>query len=124
MMTNARANLSILSGRFLTVEKADYIIEEGDIIEKAGVKLQVIHTPGHTLGGICLYSEKDGIIFVGDTLFAGSVGRADFPGGDMQQLVSGIKSKLFCLPEDTIVYPGHGPQTSIGQEKADNPFLS
>ena len=124
MLTDAAANLSIMAGASLTAGKADCLVDEGDIIEKAGVKLRVIHTPGHTPGGICFYSEKDGVIFVGDTLFAGSIGRTDFPNGDMKQLIEGIKHKLLTLPADTIVYPGHGPETAIGREKAENPFLS
>lgn len=124
MLTDAAANLSIMTGSSLTAGKADYLIDEGDTIDKAGIHLRVIHTPGHTPGGICLYAEKDGIIFVGDTIFAGSIGRTDFPNGNMQQLIKGIKLKLFTLPEDTIAYPGHGPETTIGREKADNPFLS
>jgi glyoxylase-like metal-dependent hydrolase (beta-lactamase superfamily II) len=124
MLGDAATNLSIITGSPLTAGKADHLIDEGDIIEKAGVKLRVIHTPGHTPGGICLYSEKDGIIFVVDTLFAGSVGRTDFPNGSMKKLIEGIKHKLLTLPEDTVVYPGHGPETTIGREKADNPFLS
>jgi len=124
MLSDAAANLSIMAGSSLTASKADYIIDEGDTINKAGIQLRVIHTPGHTPGGICLYSEKDDIIFVGDTLFAGSIGRTDFPNGNMQQLIKGIKLKLFTLPEDTIAYPGHGPETTIGREKTDNPFLS
>jgi glyoxylase-like metal-dependent hydrolase (beta-lactamase superfamily II) len=115
---------SVLSGTFLTAKKADNLVEEGDIIDKIQIKLRVIHTPGHTPGGICLYCEKDGIIFVGDTLFAGSIGRTDFPNGDMRQLLEGIKHKLLVLPDDTVVYPGHGPETTIGREKTDNPFLS
>jgi hydroxyacylglutathione hydrolase len=124
MLTSAIRNLSVLSGTFLTTKKADNLVEEGDVIDIIQIKLRVIHTPGHTPGGICLYAEKDGIIFVGDTLFAGSIGRTDFPNGDMKQLLEGIKHKLLTLPEDTIAYPGHGPETTIGQEKADNPFLS
>jgi len=124
MLSDAAANLSIMAGSSLTASKADYIIDEGDTINKAGIQLRVIHTPGHTPGGICLYSEKDDIIFVGDTLFAGSIGRTVFPNGNMQQLIKGIKLKLFTLPEDTIAYPGHGPETTIGREKTDNPFLS
>jgi hydroxyacylglutathione hydrolase len=124
MLTSAIRNLSVLSGIFLTAKKADNLVEEGDVIDIIQIKLRVIHTPGHTPGGICLYAEKDGIIFVGDTLFAGSVGRTDFPSGDMKQLLEGIKHKLLTLPEDTIAYPGHGPETTIGQEKAENPFLS
>ena len=124
MLTDKTSNLSLMAGNPFTARKADYFLDEGQEIEKAGIKLRIIHTPGHTPGGICLYAEKDNIIFVGDTLFAGSIGRTDFPNGDMRQLVEGIKHKLFKLPEDTIVYPGHGPETTIGREKADNPFLS
>ncbi|MGA2070970.1 MAG: MBL fold metallo-hydrolase [Sedimentisphaerales bacterium] len=124
MLTDAAGNLSILAGTSLTVRKADHFVEEGDIIDKIQIKLRVIHTPGHTPGGICLYCEKENVIFVGDALFAGSVGRTDFPNGDMQQLIKGIKQKLLVLPDDTVVYPGHGPETTIGREKTDNPFLS
>jgi glyoxylase-like metal-dependent hydrolase (beta-lactamase superfamily II) len=124
MLTDKTANLSILAGSPFTAGKADYLIDEGDTIDKAGIQLLVIHTPGHTPGGICLYSEKDGIIFVGDTLFAGSIGRTDFPNGNMRQLIKGIRHKLLTLPEETIAYPGHGPETTIGREKAENPFLS
>jgi hydroxyacylglutathione hydrolase len=124
MLGDANVNLSILAGSPLTAGKADHLIDEGDTIDKAGIQLRVIHTPGHTPGGICLYAEKDDIIFVGDTLFAGSIGRTDFPNGSMRQLIKGIRHKLFMLPENTIVYPGHGPETTIGREKAENPFLS
>ena len=124
MLGDAAGNLSLMAGSLFTAGKADRIIDEGDTIDKAGIRLRVIHTPGHTPGGICLYSEKDGIIFVGDTLFAGSIGRTDFPNGDMKKLIEGIKHKLFVLPDDTVVYPGHGPETTIGREKTDNPFLS
>jgi hydroxyacylglutathione hydrolase len=124
MLGDADGNLSIMAGSSFTACKADRLMDEGDTIDKVGIQLRVIHTPGHTPGGICLYSEKDGIIFVGDTLFAGSVGRTDFPNGDMRQLIEGIRHKLLVLPDDTIVYPGHGPETTIGREKTDNPFLS
>jgi len=111
------------AGRSFNAGQADHLVDEGDIIDRAGVKLRVIHTPGHTHGGICLYAEREGIIFVGDTLFADSVGRTDFPGGNMKQLIDGIKTKLLTLPDETIVYPGHGPQTTIKREKLHNPFL-
>jgi glyoxylase-like metal-dependent hydrolase (beta-lactamase superfamily II) len=124
MLDDAAGNLSLMAGSSFTAGKADRLIDEGDTIDKAGIRLRVIHTPGHTPGGICLYAEKDGIIFVGDTLFAGSIGRTDFSNGDMRQLIEGIKHKLLVLPDDTVVYPGHGPETTIGREKADNPFLS
>ena len=86
------------------------------------LSLQVIHTPGHSPGGICLY--VDDCLLVGDTLFAGSIGRTDLPGGDHQLLIAGIKEKLLPLPETTRVCPGHGPMTTIGEEKQYNPFLS
>jgi len=108
----------------------DKKLKEGDFIEFGNVSentyscsLQVIHTPGHSPGGISLYSSKEGIIFVGDTLFAGSIGRTDLPGGSYQTLLNSIKQKLLILPDNTIVYTGHGPKTNIKQEKRTNPFL-
>ncbi|MHC4739648.1 MAG: MBL fold metallo-hydrolase [Planctomycetota bacterium] len=123
MLTRATSNLSVLAGRIFRTKPADELIEEADVIEAAGVKLEVFHTPGHTQGGISLYSKDEKILFSGDTLFAGSVGRTDMPGGNMRQLIEGIKEKLLSLPEETVVYPGHGPVTTIGQEKVSNPFL-
>jgi glyoxylase-like metal-dependent hydrolase (beta-lactamase superfamily II) len=123
LLTDAVSNLSFMTGEPVTAGSADYLVEDGHILDFAGVKLRVIHTPGHTPGGICLYAEAEGLIFGGDTLFAGSIGRTDFPGGDMELLVEGIKQKLLTLPEKTVVYPGHGPQTTIKREKAENPFL-
>jgi len=99
----------------------DRTIEEDESVSFGKFTLKVIHTPGHTPGGISLYS--DGIIFVGDTLFAGSIGRTDFPGGDFDTLISSIKTKLFKLEDDVRVLSGHGPVTSIGQEKRFNPFV-
>ena len=123
MFTKPLHNLSMLAGSFFKTEPADFLIEAGDIIDQAGIKFEVIHTPGHTPGGICLYCRDEGIAFVGDTLFADSIGRTDFPNGDMTQLLNSIREKLFTLPDDTIVYTGHGPSTTIAHEKAYNPFL-
>ena len=123
MLTGALTNLSALAGRSFKTNPADVLLEEGDVVEQAGIRLEVVHTPGHTPGGICLYGEGEGLAFVGDTLFAGSIGRTDFPGGSMTQLVKSIKKKLCILPDETIVYPGHGPMTTIGGEKAHNPYL-
>lgn len=99
----------------------DQTIEEGETISFGNISLKVIHTPGHTPGGISLYT--DGIVFVGDTLFAGSIGRTDFPGGDFDTLISSIKTKLFDMEDDMRVLSGHGPETSIGSEKRFNPFV-
>lgn len=123
MLTEPGANLSGMTGLPFRTEPEDVSLSENDLVKQAGVELLVLHTPGHTPGGISLYSKEDGVAFVGDTLFADSVGRTDFPGGSMPQLVSSIREKLFTLPDETVVYPGHGPATTIGQEKAYNAFL-
>jgi len=85
-------------------------------------KRQVLHTPGHTKGGICLVGQ--GVCFSGDTLFAGTIGRTDFPDGSLEEMMRSLETKLAALPDETTVYPGHGPQTTIGQEKRLNPYLS
>lgn len=123
MLTGEKDNLSSLAGVSLRCEPADVALEEGNVIELANIKLDVIHTPGHSPGGICLYSKDEGVVFAGDTLFADSVGRTDMPGGNTSQLIKSIKEKLCTLPDETVVYPGHGPATTIAQEKANNPFL-
>jgi len=99
----------------------DRTIDEGDEIRVGLLRLQVIHTPGHTPGGVSLIA--DGCAFVGDTLFAGSVGRTDFPGGDFDTLKSSIQKKLFALGDEVRVFTGHGPETTIGEEKRYNPFV-
>jgi glyoxylase-like metal-dependent hydrolase (beta-lactamase superfamily II) len=123
MLTNAQANLSVLTGDTFTAPAADVLLEDGDTVEEAGVRLKVLHTPGHTPGGICLYAEPEGVLFAGDTLFADSVGRTDFPGGSMDQLLMSIQRKLLVLPDTTAVYPGHGMRTTLAREKRANPFL-
>ena len=123
MLTEAKGNLSAMAGVPFSTEPAEFSLEEGTIIEQAGIKLQVLHIPGHTPGGICLYSEDEGIVFTDDTLFADSIGRTDITDGNMTQLIKCIKGKLFSLPDETICYPGHGSVTTIREEKAHNPFL-
>ena len=99
----------------------DQTIKEGDIIDVGQIKLKVIHTPGHSPGGVSFLT--DNIVFVGDTLFAGSIGRTDFPGGNYNTLITSVKNKLFVLDDNVVVYPGHGPETTIGNEKSTNPFF-
>ena len=99
----------------------DRTLNDGDTIVFGNITLNVLHTPGHTPGGISLFTE--GHVFVGDTLFAGSIGRTDFPGGDFATLKSSIQDKLFTLGDDVRVYTGHGPETTIGHEKQHNPFV-
>ena len=101
----------------------DRPLKDGDIIHIGDGELKVIHVPGHSPGSVALYDEKDGFIIAGDILFQGSIGRADLPGGDMNQLINGIKSKLLILPDNTAVFSGHGPSTTIGDEKQHNPYL-
>lgn len=103
----------------------EYIyLKEGDIIKMGEDELQVIEAPGHSPGHICFYCAKQGFIISGDVLFNRSIGRTDLPGGDHQTLLKNIREKLFALPDETIVYSGHGPATTIGDEKKYNPFLS
>ena len=101
----------------------DAPLSEGDTIQIGDDALEVIHTPGHSPGGICLYSPDGKFLLSGDTLFQGSIGRTDLPGGNHAQLLASVKKKLFTLPDDTLVLPGHGPSTTIGAEKATNPFF-
>jgi hydroxyacylglutathione hydrolase len=100
--------------------KPDRLLEEGDTVECGTIQFKVLHTPGHTPGGISLYAGD--ALFVGDTLFAGSIGRTDFPGGDYDPLIRNIQTKLFALPDGTRVYTGHMDPTTIGREKKYNPF--
>jgi glyoxylase-like metal-dependent hydrolase (beta-lactamase superfamily II) len=101
--------------------KPDMLLCDGDVIEVGELKFQVIHTPGHSPGGISLLG--DGVVFSGDTLFNLGIGRTDIPGGDYAKLMDSIITKLMVLPDSTVVYPGHGPETTIGTERKWNPFL-
>jgi hydroxyacylglutathione hydrolase len=99
----------------------DRFVDEGDVVTVGSVSLKVLHTPGHSPGSISLYA--DGMVFVGDLLFAGSIGRTDFPGGDHATLIRSVRTKIFTLGDDTTVLPGHGPATTVGMEKRANPFF-
>ncbi len=100
---------------------ADVLLQDEDVLNLGGKEFRVIHTPGHTEDCICLYGE--GILLAGDTLFQRSVGRTDHPTGDLRQEVASIQEKLMVLPDETVVYPGHGPSTTIGEERRGNPYL-
>jgi hydroxyacylglutathione hydrolase len=110
-----------------TAPAPDRLLADGDRIQSGELRLTVLHTPGHTPGGICLFAEDASgdppHLFAGDTLFAGSVGRTDFPGGDARALANSIATKLVSLPAETIVHPGHGPDTTIARERRVNPFF-
>ena len=99
-------------------------LSDGEVVIAAGLSFKVIAVPGHSPGGIAFYFEKESAVFTGDALFAGSIGRSDLPGGDHEQLMIKIRNRLFTLPPDTVVYPGHGPETTIREEMRSNPFFS
>ena len=101
--------------------RPDRLLKDGDRIDVADLHFEVLHTPGHSPGGICLLGH--GVVFSGDTLFNYGIGRTDFPGGSHERLMKSIREKLMVLPDETIVYPGHGPPTTIGDERRGNPFL-
>lgn len=121
MLTSSQDNLSMYIGNNLICKPADRLLVDGDIILVGKIKIQVMHTPGHTVGGICL--KANDVVFSGDTLFEQSIGRSDFPGGSHRQLVSSIKEKLMILADATKILPGHGAGTTIGDERHNNPFI-
>ncbi|KUO66996.1 MAG: MBL fold metallo-hydrolase [Gracilibacter sp. BRH_c7a] len=122
MLTNPAKNLSSFLGKDVKLSPAEILLDDNQELKVGEITLKVIHTPGHTPGGICILTD-DGLIS-GDTLFNGSVGRTDFPGGDMQKLISSIQNRLMDLPDETVVYPGHESRTTIGRERSSNPFIN
>ncbi len=122
LLKDARKNVSEQAGR-PCVTYADKYVKDDEEITAGGMTCRGIGTPGHTAGGCCYYFEEAGFLLAGDTLFAESVGRTDFPTGSMGTLVRSVRERLFVLPDDTKVYPGHGESTTIGHEKEYNPFL-
>jgi glyoxylase-like metal-dependent hydrolase (beta-lactamase superfamily II) len=133
MLPYPAKNLSILAafygGTTVRSPAADRLLKDGDAVTVGGYTFEIIHTPGHTPGGICLYRKNPEkgmppVLFSGDSLFKKSIGRTDFPGCDQERLVRSIKERLFILDERTVVYPGHGPSTTIAEEKKNNPFVT
>ena len=120
-LLDTKSNLSKDMGRPVTVT-ADVYLKDGEELDLDGIRIKVLATPGHTAGGVSYYFPEGGFLICGDTLFQESVGRTDFPTGSMSTLVRSVKEKLFTLPEETVVYPGHGDSTTIGHEKKYNPF--
>lgn len=132
MLPYPAKNLSILAaffgGKTVRSPTADRLLRDGDTVGINGTMFKIIHTPGHTPGGICLYSEnqengRQPVLFSGDSLFKEGIGRTDFPGCDKKKLIHSIKERLFVLDGRTVVYPGHGPSTTIAEEKVTNPFI-
>jgi hydroxyacylglutathione hydrolase len=122
-LTNPDLNLSGGYGVPMTCREADRLLHDDDELTIGDETWRVLHTPGHSPGGITLYNADRGVAFVGDTLFAGSIGRHDFPGSDFDTLARSIRTRLYSLPDETVALPGHGPETLIGREKRSNPFV-
>ncbi len=110
--------------RFGRVPAVDRYVEDEEVLEVENLRLRSLYTPGHAPGHLAFYVEGEGVVLSGDALFAGSVGRVDLAGGSMEVLMNSIEERLLTLPDETIVYPGHGPATTIGDERASNPFLA
>jgi glyoxylase-like metal-dependent hydrolase (beta-lactamase superfamily II) len=121
MLANAALGARMFGFTFAQPAPAERLLRDGDQVRAGEIALQVLHTPGHSPGGICLAHDQR--VFVGDTLFQGGIGRTDLPGGDYATLMRSIRDKLLTLPDGTVVYPGHGDATTIGEERQSNPFL-
>ena len=122
MLAEPTVNMTAVYGRSCSI-KPDVLLDDGQIFEAAGFSIQMFHTPGHTKGSCCYYIEDEGVLFSGDTLFCGSVGRTDFPGGSSAEIVRSLHKLVDTLPENTEVFPGHDTSTTIGYEKRYNPFV-
>lgn len=122
LLANPGLNCSVMhKGAY--AQKADVYLKDGDIINEAGLTFTIIATPGHTIGSACYYVPSEKVLFAGDTLFQSSVGRTDLPTGNARMLYESVKNKLYTLPDDVSVYPGHGPETDIAYEKANNFYV-
>jgi glyoxylase-like metal-dependent hydrolase (beta-lactamase superfamily II) len=124
MLTDPDLNLSRPFGFEILSPPADRLVREGDRLELAGLTLEVFEIPGHSPGHVVFVVRDERVVFGGDVLFRSGIGRTDFPGGSFDALADGIRKKLYVLPEETIVYPGHGPVTKIGFERGTNPFVT
>ena len=122
-LSDSMLNVSTVFGVGNRTYKADRFLKDDEVLQLAGFEIRVIFTPGHTRGGCCYYFPDEGLLFSGDTLFCQSVGRTDMPGGSMSQLVASVRDKLFVLPDDTKVFPGHNETTTIGFEKENNYYV-
>ena len=123
LLSQPSAEAMFFTGNRFRLSQADILLKEGDVISFGKYRLQVLHTPGHTPGSISLLMEGHTYVYVGDLLFAGSIGRTDFPGGSFEALINAVRTKIFPLGDNYTVYPGHGPVTTVGHERRYNPFF-
>lgn len=121
LLMDPHLNASALTGREVALEP-EILLRDGQHFEAAGLAFRVIHTPGHTKGGCCYYSEEEKILFSGDTIFMESIGRTDLPTGNGRELLDSVRNKVLTLPDDVKIYPGHGPETNVAYEAANNPY--
>jgi len=124
MLQDPHKNLSALFGTPLVIQAPEFLLADEEVIVIGSLRFLVLATPGHTPGGVCYLDESDGTLFCGDTLFQGSIGRTDLPGGDTETLLISIRTKILALPDAVVCYPGHGPRTTVGAERKNNPFLT
>lgn len=122
LLLDPNMNASAMVGHEVSLDP-EILLRDGQKFEAAGLSFLVLHTPGHTKGGCCYYSEKEKVLFSGDTIFMESVGRDDFPTGNGRELLDSIRNKILTLPDDVNIYPGHGPETNVAYEQANNPYL-
>lgn len=123
LLANPSANVSAFYGQPIVAPAPDHLVRDEELVSIGAVNLRVLATPGHSPGGVCYLDESEGLLFCGDTLFYGSVGRTDFPGCSHQALIRSINDKIMKLPDSIVCYPGHGPATTVGAERVNNPFL-
>jgi len=124
LLAEPSLNFSTYHDAPVSLTNLEKLCDDEEIVSFGSLALRVLATPGHTPGGVCYLSETDGILFCGDTLFQGSIGRTDLPGGDTDVLLESIQRKILTLPDAIICYPGHGPRTTVGTERGGNPFLT
>ncbi len=115
--------VSLFTGVSVKSDPAEFVVNDGEVLQLAGMDFAVLATPGHTKGGVCYYNKENAVAFVGDTVFCESIGRTDLPGGDYKTILESIKNKILTLDDDVALLPGHGPTTSVGWERRRNPFL-
>ncbi len=123
LLANPSANVSALFDNPIVAPPADHLLDDEQMVSAGSISLKVLSTPGHSPGGVCFLDETQGFLFCGDTLFYGSVGRTDFPGCSHERLIASINDKILNLPDNVVCYPGHGPETTVGAERVNNPFL-
>lgn len=123
MLQNVQQQAVMMGVKFGRVPEVDRYIATDETLQVGGVSLKALYTPGHAPGHLAFYIEEEGLVISGDAVFAGSVGRTDLPGGSMDVLMASIRDQILTLPDETRLYPGHGPDTTVGQERAANPFL-